>query len=120
MDANSMTPQQLRKLADEKEENSKPIKEGFLKEDLYSFDGDSSNYNAYFIKHRDFWLYSKKTKDEIIKDFASKFALVLKAGTKFVCFLDKGKETWFDDVNYGVESMSEEWAEKYLVNIQKV
>lgn len=118
MDANDMTPSQLRELANKKEREAKPFKTGKLKFDLYQ-----KIYYSINLPNEEFWLYSteevQKQIDEFMKKVKENFDLVLKKDTEFVCLLIEGKECWFDNVNYGVESMNEEWASKYLTDIKK-
>jgi hypothetical protein len=124
MDANSLTPAELRALADKKEQESTPIKEGFLKVDLYDFDAQYSSDppGRYQIPEEqlDFWLFTKQQQKEIIKNFTESFSKVLSKGARFLCFLDDGKEDWYDDVGYGVEAMDADWAAKYLEKIRKL
>lgn len=121
MDANTLTPAELRALADKKEQESIPVKEGFLKFDLHSFHEQYSGFAPgkyqIFQKHN-FWLFTDKEKAEIIKDFTERFTKVLNKGDRFVCFLEDGRETWYDDEGYGVEAMDTDWANKYLENIK--
>lgn len=117
MDANCLSPKELRELADKKEAENKVAKVGYLKCDLYNFNSDASWNGICFKKSTDFWLYTEKTKDKIIKEFIDRFSMVLPKGAKFVCFVIDGEDQWFDDVNYGVEGMDAKWAEKWLENI---
>lgn len=102
------------------DEEKRAKKEGFLKKDLYSYDisGRSCNLGFELESDTDFWLCDKETKEEWIKLFTEHFELVLKKGTRFVCYIEGGKELWYDDVNYGVENMDEKWAKEYLINIR--
>jgi hypothetical protein len=116
-----MTSAELYALAAKKHEEEEAAencvkREGFLKEDLYSYDKTvvSELEESGFLE---FWLYTAKEKETII---FNSFALVLKKGTRFVCFIDNGKESWFDDVNYGIEEMDAYWAGKYLENVRDV
>lgn len=119
MNANDMTPAQLRELADKKEKESKPIKKGKLKFDLYN-----QKYVFIDVSDTSFWLYSTEEVqskiDEFVEKAKSNFKLVLKKDTEFVCYLRDGQECWYDNVNYGIEEMNEEFASKYLTDIKKV
>jgi hypothetical protein len=115
-----MTPQELRALADKLEKESKIAKKGYLKEDLYSFTSDQS-YGMVFAKSWGrFWFLTKEEQNKIIKEFKNKFSLVLKKDTEFVCFIVDNEEKWFDNVNYGIEGVDQNWAKTYLTNVQEV
>lgn len=122
MNINSLSPKELRELADKKELEDRVVKIGYLKEDLYDFHSNGNGNGIVFRRNwaKLCWLNTKKEKENIIKDFKSRFELVLPAGTKFVCFLYEGREEWYDDVNYGLEGMDAAWAEKYLEKIINV
>lgn len=121
VDANNMTPTELRKLADQKEEENKVIKEGFLKEDLYSFSNSyAGDAGLSFRKTDEDWLSRRVDRDRIIQEFINSFELVLPKGTRFVAFRYNGTIHWFDDINYGVEEADEDWAEKHLENIRDI
>lgn len=121
-----MTSDQLRGYADktgsegENELEDKVKKRGYLKCDLYSFESDRVQRIAFEKSWGDFWLFTKNHQQKMIKEFEDKFSLVLKEGTEFVCYVVNGVEEWYDNVNYGVEGVSKEWAEKYLRDIEEV
>lgn len=117
MNTDYMTPQELRELADKKEIISKIRKIGFLKEDIYEFDFRGLDYEDCEFGYDN--LCTLKQKDEMINYFLKSFKVVIQKGTKFNCYIDK-QEEWYDDVNYGIEMKSKEWAEKHLENIQEV
>lgn len=118
--SHQMTPDELRDLADAIEQESIVRKVGYLKEDLYNFSSDDSSGICFHQEWGDFWLKTKSERDALIAKFSSNFKKVLDKGTKFNCYFVDGKELWYDSVNYGVEEMSKEWAEKWLVDIQEV
>lgn len=115
-----MTPKELRDLADKIERENIVVKKGYLKMDLYNFHSDSYHCLSFKESWGDFWLYNKKQKEDFIQDFISRFDLVLPEGTEFVCYLVDGKETWYDNIKYGVEEVDEKWAKKYLRDIVDV
>ena len=129
MDANQMTPDELRALADEKEEQSKPIKKATLKHDLYRFDSDSGfPYGTIRLaipeKFKHHWLYTKEERDEILENFKSQindcFKHTLDNGTEFLCFKYDGKEQW-EDADFGeIEGADNNWAKTHLTNIKKL
>jgi hypothetical protein len=96
-----------------KDENS-PKKMAFLSKDLYSY-SSGRGCDLVFIKRNNFWLCDYKTKEQWIEDFKNHFVLRLPIGTKFVCYMEDGEESWYDDVGYGIEGMSRDWADKYLI-----
>lgn len=118
MDANLMSPEELRELANKKEEENNPVKVGFLKMDLYGFQSDSYESMSFKKSWGNFWLKTEKQKSATIEEFKSRFEKVLEKGAKFVCYMIDGEESWFDDEGYGVENMDNKWANKYLENIQ--
>lgn len=120
MNANLMNAAELRALADQKDAEEIPIKEGFLKEDLYDFDSPSGHGGIYY--HRsDFpcCFFTKADKTEAIEDFKSKFKLVIKKGTRFVAYFYSGEVLWFEE-NHNLEEMSADWANKNLENIRSL
>lgn len=115
-DANLMTPEQLRKLADEKEASNKPCKMGFLKHDMYEF------YDEKYPRPK-YMKCTKENKDKIIQEFSEKFEKIAEKGAKFVCYKDEerariaGTEYLWYDENGFFEEMDDEWAKENLDNI---
>lgn len=98
------------------QDGRKPKKEGFLKSDLYEYD-----YAEAWERDTPFWIYTEKEIEKARKEFEKSFKLVLKKGTRFVCFISAtGVESWHDDVNYGVEEQDKEWAKLFLTNIRDI
>lgn len=115
-----MNSKELRALADKLDEENKPKKKGFLKFDLYNFNFDYRQ-NVFEIENESgFWLHTLEEKENLIASFKGRFEQVLKAGAEFTCYIRDGEEEWHDNENYGVESMNENWAEKYLENIHEI
>ena len=105
-----------RKQKELEEERDKPKKTGFFKENKYLYypsriESEGGCYSD---------LITKSEKDVLVKKFLNNFILI-KAGTKFVCFIDDdGFELWFDDAGIGVEEMDSDWAKENLINIQDI
>lgn len=101
-------------------DDAKPKKVGYLKMNLYSYDVDRRSCSLGFVRESDngMWLCEKETMNNWIKDFKSHFECVLPKGTEFVCYIDGGEESWYDNINYGLEDMRSAWAEQYLTNIK--
>lgn len=98
------------------QDGRKPKKEGFLKTDLYTYE-----YGEDWERDTQFWLYTEKELEIARKEFENSFKRVLKKGTRFICFINEsGTESWFDDVNYGVEGQDKAWAKLYLTNIRDI
>jgi tRNA G10 N-methylase Trm11 len=97
------------------EEEQKPKKIGFLKEDIYDFNGYSLSQDI-----RGCYYVSASLKDKMVTDFINSFTLGLKAGAKFVCFIEDNQEQWYDEENYGIEAKDTEWANERLYNITKI
>jgi hypothetical protein len=108
----TMSPQELRALADKKEQENKVQKIGYLKHNLYSLDID---YDLSRYLREGLFCIEKSEKEEIEKKIKGLFKITAKKNTKFVCFIVDDKECWFDDENIGIESMPQEWAEKNLI-----
>jgi hypothetical protein len=108
----SLTPEEeqvILEMRRSKEEAEMPNKIGFLKEDLYV---------SWFEYERGI-LCSELEKDECIKGFCSSFE-PMPEGTKFVCFITRGREEWFTELGCGVGSKPKEWARKYLRDITTI
>ena len=100
--------------------NNNVKKVGYLKMDLYGtpFDNRSGNYRSHI---KTYHLVTAADKEELINEFNSQFDVALPQGSKFVCFMNRdGSESWFDDVNYGIEDMDGAWAKKYLEKIETI
>lgn len=119
MDANYMTPAQLRELADRKETEAKVKKTGQLKCDLYHY-RSQDRYSVFRFAFPPHGLFTKKEIDDLVKEFRGNFECVLKKGTKFECYIVDDRERWFDAVNWGIEEASESYASEYLENIKEV
>jgi hypothetical protein len=89
LDANKMTPEGLRELARKKEQENryKQVKQGFLKNDLYSF-GYEPGYSYFRFEEMRSDILTLQGKRQIEKMFKSCFFLIAPKGTKFVCFKD--------------------------------
>lgn len=88
--------------------SEKPFKIAYAKHDLYIFHSHDMNYEI------SGWLFSPEEKNEEIANFISEFELVVNKGVKFECYLgDDGIPSWYD-TEYGLEYLSEDWAEKNL------
>jgi len=106
--------EELKLIIAHREKESRVVKEGFLKEDLYTFDS-SKGYSGihYHINMGDEYFTSEQV-DDVVNDFKSHFKLALEKGTRFVAFWYYDSLMWYDDVGYGIEEMEDDWAEKYL------
>ncbi len=109
-----MTPKQLRELADKLEaENSGVVKTAKLANDLYQV---SIQGLTPYIRG---WLF-KKDVDNFLDECKKSVELVLKKDTPFICFIEGGEESWYDDVGYGIEMVDSKWAAKNLYDIKEV
>ena len=116
MDANKMTPRELRDLAEEMEQagakEDKPDKVGKLRHDLYMSD------DSYTID--DYELYTKKECNSMLK-FENIFNLRAKKGTTVFGYNQEGSEEcywWSEDDT--IEGMPNVWAEKNLIGIKEI
>ena len=119
-----MTPAELRALAGEKENSNRIVKEGYLNQDWYSFDDpldyDPDDSKSVPVDPGDFPDYMLRVEVEDIKDkFATCFKVAIPKGTKFVCRVYQGVETW-SKTDDELEYQDEEFADKYLENIREV
>lgn len=104
-----------RKQKELEEDCNKSKKMGFFKEDKYLYYSRIESENGCYSE-----LITKSEKDSLVKKFLNNFVLI-KAGTKFVCFLDKeGTELWYDDVGIGIEEEDADWAKENLINTQDI
>ena len=112
-----MSPSELRALADKLEEESKVVKIGYLKYDLYDYKpynwDDRSPKSRYHCHY-----YTKGDRKRFLKTVSERFKLFLKKGTKIFCRLIDGRESWGNEDGKFVEYMSAEAANVYLENIQ--
>lgn len=131
LDANVMTADELFALAYKKqqeerdrlsqevavEEEEKVVKTGRLKNDLYEFPDNMFNLDSY---SSEYW-FSEADVNVLVDKFRSLFEVIVKKGTKFVCYVYDGEESWYqDEESYVMEDMSAEWAKKHLENIEDV
>jgi len=116
MNVNSMTPEELRALADKKEEEAKQIKKGTLKHDLYYYHGQGSDQLKMEVRLQDVLMTKQMVEDtrKAFEKVLEKHIDKLEKGTPFVCYKNDGEESWYDDVNFGIEDMSSEWAKENL------
>lgn len=100
----------------EKNNSDKPIKSGVLKHDLV--DVDCFNLSD-FLETDDEYITLEELEHAIIsaKNAVINTIYQIKAGSKFLCYIDDGYECWYDDVGYGLECMDDEWARRHLKNI---
>lgn len=119
--ADLMTPDELRELANKKERESQIVRRGVLKHDLYhpptvyGFAGI-----CYYNSKMGHWLLTEQQKNAAVEEFAESFKKVLPKGTPFIAFKVDGELCWYDDINYGCEDEPNEWAEEHLENIEVV
>ena len=111
-----MTPEELRELADKKEdEQLTPDKQGILKDNLYmnyELDPNGKITIPYVVDEQEL--------EELINNIRNKYELALEKGTRFVGFTDEdGDCEWIDDVGYGMD-LTNEGAQQYLDNISDI
>jgi hypothetical protein len=88
---------------------------GYMKEDIRYIGSASININF-----GDYIVTDSKFHD-IISEFIKSVDLI-KKGTKFVKiqFEEEDEGSWYDDTNFGIENMDDDWANKYLEKIEKI
>lgn len=108
--ADSMTPEELRALADKKEEEArwKTIKRATLKHDLFLL--------------REKRIYGNWVNEKELEEIKNNLYIMhVPKGTEFECImLDNKWNMWFDCDGVGLEEMSDEWANENLENIESV
>jgi len=115
-----MSPDELRALADQKEQEHSIRKTGFLKHDLYDY-STRLGYGGLTYTHDVHVPVTPQERAAIIEEFSNTFDLILPRGTKFCCFICDGEEVWEDDLNWGLQIINDpSWVEKHLENVQEV
>lgn len=71
----------------------KPIKIGYLQEDLYTF---HSGFDIGSILYRSF---PEKEKEELVLKFQNQFEVIAKKGTQLFCYLRNSREVWMPEGN---------------------
>lgn len=116
MNADCMSPAELRALADKKEKESKVVKIGYAKENIYSFDFDRVNFDLKYI------VLTATAADNYIKhihkSLSQAMRLIIPAETKFYAYKISDTLIWYDGINYGFE-FNDSDSHKYLHNIRK-
>ena len=117
------TPDKLRQQARElielaeqmESEQNKPIKEGFLKEDLFEFVGNA--YNIILDHSDDYGLITADNISKMHLDF--KFDKMHSKGDRFLCYSDTLSEYWIakDKIQW---EFTPQWAEQNLENIKSL
>lgn len=97
------------------EDLKKPKFTAKLAHDLYALNTETLSDLASTYE-----LLSKENIDHLFSNIKL-YNKVLSKGTKFVGFLNEdGTTSWFDDVNYGIESMGDQWATEHLTDIKSI
>jgi len=118
MDANLMSPEALRELADKKEDF--PVKEAFLKQDFYWIESNDSKLQKIVAEAEDYSRLDASKLASLKHQFSTLFTISVKKGTRFVCYIEDGRECWYDDTNFGIENMNGDWAKQHLNNIRAI
>jgi len=122
--ADLMTPNELRALAKAKEksinEEDKVVKTGILKHDLFCYPIDFGYNDGVSYYYPANWPATKKEIRDIILNFKNRCCVILPKGTKFLCFIVDGEESWYDEENRVVVDTTKEWAEEHLENISEI
>lgn len=113
--ADSMTPEQLRELADEKEKQAGDVKRfiGYAKHDIFYLNPVWRKHVISSDRIRDgATALSRKDIDKIKSDIEDSLDIIVKKGDPVHCVVEDGKQLWYDDEEYFL--MNEEWAKKML------
>lgn len=107
MNAEDMTPEELRALANLKEQEQEQFritKIGYLKCDLYTY-----------VPQPERWFCTLEEKEEWCRD---SFTLLYPKGSQFLCTIYEGEESWVYDKDPDGDDWDTLWAEKFLENIE--
>jgi alpha-L-arabinofuranosidase len=96
----------------QEQEEDKPKLQGFAKHNIYMVNDDCYQMGN--------WWFSQSARDEVIQDFIEHFDLAAKKGSKFVCFIIDKRQSWYDDDGYGIDNMSDQWAQENLQDITEI
>lgn len=90
----------------------KPIKIGFLNEDMWQF-----HKTVAFDMLNRLSLFTTTDKEKFIHNLPGQFELYCPKGTRFFCYMNGEEEIWSgpDDA---FESMSKGWAKRHLTDIK--
>jgi len=115
LDAEKMTPMELRILASDKEKELwlTPVREGFVTKDLYEF-----NDEDYSLLVDDYTLYTKSQKDNL-EEKMSFFKLVFTAGERLLYFGTSESGRWSSEDRKRIAYRHEK-IEKFLEGIRKL
>lgn len=120
MDANSLSPDQLRALADQKEQEAKVRKIGFLRHDLYDFPSVVGYSGLHYHRGDIQFPLTPAERDDAIKKFTRGFKMILPRGLRMNCYLIDGEEVWSDD-DGNLEIINDaRWVEKHLERVEEV
>lgn len=113
-----MTPAELRKLADEKEQQeiNRIIKVGYAKEDIYSLPVEGSGRLTLTLD-TPYWFGTKDVVEELINNLRNESKVIIPKGHKFECFRGHCGEDVWDSVNSELENMEDAFAKEFLENI---
>jgi len=127
MDINNMTIEELEKEIEKRKLDTvynKPIKEGFLKHDLYGFNsqytGQPTSFDINCYCDVDVYSMTKEEANDVIENFKAHIIPYIKKGVRFVCYRYNNRDWWYDDINYGLEQLGNIWAAKHLENVRDI
>lgn len=91
----------------------KVVKRGILKHDLYIGPTENGYTGLRWHHASEHWLMTEDQCSKLVKEFISRFVMVLPKGTVFEAYDCDGELLWRDAINVGCEE-SNEWAERNL------
>ena len=119
MDIRKMSTDEIKaELRRREEADSRPVKEGFLKTDLFHHGGVFRTLDCPGLS--DPWFLTPGEVNTVVKAYKRSFEKILSAGARFLCYIEDGKESWWDEIGEEIEGASAEWAVVHLENIREV
>ena len=105
-------------------ESNKPKFTGVLKHDLYWVDecGPEITIDITKVIVKNGWFLTSENLKELTKLFEKRIGKYIKIekGSLFDCYIENGKESWYDSVSFGIESEDSDWARKNLEDIKEI
>lgn len=118
LDANLLTPSELRKLADEKEKIQHKMA-GYLKHDLYIL--DSKYYDLRTKNDAYWWLITQQELESILICLKAELTSnKIKKGSKFASYIEDNNILWYHEKECIIDMMNEDWAQENLENICEI
>jgi len=109
----TVSTEELQAELERRQNYPKIVAVGYLKEDMIHLSENVLEFDG--------WLMKPSAFNHQIAVFREKDCTIIPKGTKFEKLSDGDKDpgTWYDDINFGIENMDEDWAKANLEGITK-